>query len=90
MESNKEITVSDFPWFTAIQNVMRNSNVIDSATPGPSRVETEPGEENEEDYDAGIMTPDPTPTRSRTSTSANSRSDTLLGCITDRQDFTAN
>ena len=62
VESDKEITVSDFPWFTAINNVMRDRavtnprNVIDSATPGPSRVETEAGDESEEDYDAGIMT----------------------------------
>ena len=60
VESNKEIT--NFPWFTAIHNVMRDRavtnprNVIDSATPGPSRVETEAGDESEEDYDAGIMT----------------------------------
>ena len=60
VESDKEIT--DFPWFTAIHNVMRDRavtnprNVIDSATPGPSRVETEVGDESEEDYDAGIMT----------------------------------
>ena len=81
VESDEEITVSDFPWFTAINNVMRDRavtnprNVIDSATPGPSRVETEAGDESEGDYDAGMMTPDPTPTRSRTLTSANSRSD---------------
>ena len=84
VESDEEITVSDFPWFTAINNVMRDRavtnprNVIDSATPGPSRVETEAGDESEEDYDAGIMTPDPTPTRSRTPTAANSRSDTPM------------
>ena len=62
VESDKEITVSDFPWFTAIHNVLRDRavtnprNIIDSATPGPSRVETEAGDESEEDYDAGIMT----------------------------------
>ena len=82
VEFDEEITVSDFPWFTAIHNVMRDRavtnprNVIDSATPGPSRVETEAGDESEEDYDAGMMTPEPTPTRSRTPTTANSRSDT--------------
>ena len=41
-------------------------NIIDSATPEPSRIETEAGEESEEDYNAGIMTPKPTPTRSST------------------------
>ena len=68
VESDKEITVSDLPLFTAIHNVMRDRavtnphNVIDSATLGSSREETEAGEGSEEDYDAGIMTPDPTPT----------------------------
>ena len=84
VESDKEITVSDFLWLAAIHNIMRDRavtnprNVIDSATPGPCRVETEAGDESEEDYNAGIMTPDPTPTRSRTHTSANSRSDTPM------------
>ena len=42
VESDEEITVSDFPWFTVIHNVMRGRavisppNVIDSANPGPS------------------------------------------------------
>ena len=45
VESDKDITVLDFPWFTAIHNVMRDRvvtnprNVIDSATPGLSGVE---------------------------------------------------
>ena len=82
VESDEEITVSDFPWFTAIHNVMRDSRAVtnprsvnDSATPGPSSVETEAGDESEEDHNVGMMTPDPTPTRSGTPTSANSRSD---------------
>ena len=73
MESDKEMTVSDFPWFTAIHNVMRGRavtnprNVIDSAIPGPSWVETEvwKKKKSEQECDAGIMTPDPTPTKSR-------------------------
>ena len=56
--------------------VANSHNVIDSATLGPSRVETEAGEESEEDYDAGIMTPEPTPKRSSTPTSVNSKSNT--------------
>ena len=45
VESDEEIPASDFLWFTSIHNVMRDRavtnprNVIDSAIPGPSRVE---------------------------------------------------
>ena len=48
-------------------------NVVDSATPRPSRVETEAGEESDEDYDAGIR---PNPNKKQCPTSMNSRSNT--------------
>ena len=44
-----------------VRAVTYSCNVIDSATSGPSRVDSEAGEESKEDYDAGIMTPGPRP-----------------------------